>query len=236
MPDESRVGAADVAFIFDLDGVIIDSMPFHYRAWEEAFNKVGVTLTKEEIYEREGEKREITAREVFRHHKGVYPAARVVESIIRTKEEIYKSIFEIRLLPGVVDLLELLTSRKVKLGLTTGSTSLSFDFQHQKDLLEKFDAIVAGEEAINCKPAPDPYLLTVEKLNVPADSCFVIENSPLGVISALAANLTCIAVIGTSPLPAEALKRIGAHYIFTNLNELRDTLLTDHFTEGPSHH
>jgi beta-phosphoglucomutase len=218
---------AEIAFIFDLDGVIIDSMPFHYEAWKESFRSFDISISRDEVYRREGQKREITAKEIYERYKGKYPTKEVVDSIIRTKERVYKSVFEFRMVPDIEDLLKLLKTKKIKLGLTTGSTSLLFDFQYRKDFLNIFDAIVSGEEAMNCKPEPDPYILTIRKLNISPNSCFAIENAPLGILSAVAANLTCFAVKGTSPLIDEELKSAGAHHIYKDIAELKRALVPD---------
>lgn len=219
----------ELAFIFDLDGVIIDSMPFHYEAWKESFHRFDISITREEIYQREGQKREITAREVYECYTGKYPGEEVVDLIIRIKEEVYRDTFEIRMVPDIEDLLELLKAKKIKIGLTTGSTSLSFDFRFRKDFLNIFDAIVSGEEAMHCKPEPDPYILTIRKLNIRPKGCFAIENAPLGILSAVAANLTCFAVKGTSPLKDEELESAGAHHIYKDIAELKGALVQELF-------
>ncbi len=212
-------------FIFDLDGVLIDSMSFHFQAWREAFGKFDIDISEEEVYEREGKKSEIAAGEIYKTHKGKDPTLDLLNLIIEAKEDIFKRILKLKIFPGVLELLTLLRNKNVKIGLVTGSTSLAMMFHRKKEFLDIFDVIVTGEDSEKSKPAPDPYIMAVQKLGVASENCYVIENAPLGIKSAVAANLTCFAVKGTSPLSEEALKDAGAHFVFKDLEELKEYLV-----------
>lgn len=212
------------AVIFDLDGLLIDSMPFYYMAWSESFKRVDVNIRKEEIYMREGEKKEVTAREVYKQYKKEEPTPDLIEIIIKTMNEFFSQKSKVRILPQVPELLTYLKSKKVKLGLVTGSTSLVEKFQHHKEFINLFDAIVAGEDTINGKPMADPYNKAIEKLGVSKENCYVVENAPLGIKSAVAAGLTCFAVKGESPLSEKILKDAGACFVYKDLTELRKHL------------
>ncbi|MEK6301969.1 MAG: HAD family phosphatase [Acidobacteriota bacterium] len=214
------------AVIFDLDGVLIDSMPFHYQAWRQAFREFDITITREEIYEREGEKRETTAKELYTKHAGKEPAPNLIESIIHSKDKVYSSIFRVQFMHGALELLSLVESNKGKLGLVTGATSLDDLFREHKGFLAMFDAIVDGDEPEKGKPAPDPYLLALRKLGLLPQNCYVVENAPLGIRSAVAAHLTCLAVKGTSPLSHKILKEAGARSVYENIEQLRDDLFS----------
>lgn len=212
------------AVIFDLDGVLIDSMPFHFQAWRQAFGEFDITVTQGEIYEREGEKRETTARELYTKHAGKEPTANLIKSIIHSKDKVYSSIFRVQFIHGALELLGLLNSNKVKLGLVTGTTSLDDLFLQHKSFLRIFDAIVDGDEPERGKPAPHPYLLAVRKLGLLPQNCYVVENAPLGIRAAAAAHLTCLVVRGPSPLSDEILKDAGARSVYENIEQLGDDL------------
>jgi beta-phosphoglucomutase len=212
------------AVICDLDGVLIDGMPFHCRAWAGAFKSFGILIEDEDIYLREGEKRQVTATELYEKYTGRAPEPALVEVIIKEKDRIYKTIFTVQFIPGALEMLAVLKQSGVKTGLVTGSTSLHEMFSHHVYFLTLFDAIVDGDATPRGKPAPDPYLAAVERLKLPADQCCVIENAPLGIRSAIAAKLTCYGVKGPSPLSLETLKSAGAHFTFDSLNDLLDRL------------
>lgn len=213
------------AVIFDLDGVLIDSMPFHYQAWREAFKRFGIAIAREEIYEREGEKREITAKELYAEHVAQEANADLIKSIIQAKDSIYHRLFRVIFIPGAMNLLSLLKSKNVRIGLVTGATSLDILFRPHIGFLAVFDAIVDGDEPEKGKPAPDPYLIAVRKLGLSTQNCCAVENAPLGIRSAVAANLTCFAVKGPSPLSEETLKGAGAHSVYKDIGQLADHLV-----------
>ncbi|ODS35664.1 MAG: hypothetical protein A7316_03500 [Candidatus Altiarchaeales archaeon WOR_SM1_86-2] len=214
------------AVIFDLDGVIIDSMPFYYKAWKEAFETVGVNVSEEEIYMREGEKREITAKEIFKEHKGYEPDDDLIRAIVKRKEEAYHRIFKSKIFPGIVELLNLLKAKNIKLGLVTGSVTKTIEeFKSKTTIFSLFDVIVTGGETKTGKPSPEPYLKAVEKLLIPARNCYVIENAPLGIKSAKSASLTCFAVKGSSPLSTRKLKSAGADFVYKDIKELKKHII-----------
>lgn len=214
------------AVIFDLDGVIIDSMPFHYAAWQEAFAEVGIDVPEEEIYQREGEKGEITAKEVYKKFKNEEPASDLVRFITKTKRDKYRDKFELRVMPGIPELLITLKNKDLKLALVTGSSLQVFQqFRKNCSLFELFDVIITGEDTRNGKPAPDPYIMAVKKLDIPSTNCYVVENGPLGIKSAVSANLTCFVIKGSSPLPEKALQEAGAKFIFKDIAELETYLI-----------
>lgn len=213
------------AVIFDLDGVLIDSMLFYYWAWNEAFKKVGISINKEDIYEREGEKGEITARELYKKYKGKEPNSDIINVITETKDEAFRRIFKVQIFPGALELLTSLKSKSVKLGLVTGSTSLADKFKKHNKFLEIFDAIVTGEDTKNGKPMPDPYLMAVQKLAVSTKNCYAVENSLLGIKSAIEAGLTCFVVKGPFSLSDKMLKNAGVNYIYKNIIELKKHLI-----------
>jgi beta-phosphoglucomutase len=92
-------------------------------------------------------------------------------------------------------------------------------------LFELFDVIITSEDTKNGKPAPDPYLMAIEKCGISKDNCYVVENGPLGIESAVNSGLTCLAVRGNSPLPESALKKAGATLVYRNISELRKHLI-----------
>lgn len=214
------------AVIFDLDGVIIDSMPIYYEAWREAFKEVGVNINENEVYQREGEKAEITAREVYKKFKNEEPSLDLIGFIVKTKRDTYKGKFKLRVFPGIPELLTSLKEKNVKLALVTGSVRQTIQqIQEDLHLFQLFDVVVTGEDTRNGKPAPDPYNMAVEKLGISPVNCYVIENGPLGIRAAVRAGLICFAVKGTSPLSVDILKNEGALFVYNDVEELRKHLI-----------
>jgi len=210
--------------IFDLDGLLIDSMFFYFKAWTEALRQVGVTIPKHEVYMREGEAMEVTAFEVYRSETSKEPSQKLVHQIVETVNRIYSQIFAVRFLPGATEILDYCRDRGIARALVTGSRRLRSKFSGNEGFLGYFDAVVTGNDTKRGKPFPDPYEKAVEKLALPPENCIAVENAPLGIQSATAAGLTCVAVIGNSPLTPEVLRQAGASIVCVNLVELQDLL------------
>jgi len=207
------------AVLFDLDGVVLDSMQLYVKSWQHSFNKLGINITEKEVYLREGEKSEATVQEIYMKYKGCEPDANTMNLIINEKEKYFIKNRRIACVyDGVKSLLINLKERNIKLGLVTGSKNPSAKLGN--DLLFMFDAVISGEDVIRGKPDPEPYLKAIEKIGIASSNCYVIENAPLGIKSAKKANLTCFAVKNNSPLDNALLTDSGADYIYQDINHL----------------
>ncbi len=213
------------AVIFDLDGVLLNSMPYYDIAWRAAFATQDITINKDEFYEREGEQRIKSVREIFENNKGYRPSAYVAEAILSAMHNTFTKLFKPKLFPFTRELLAALVRKGIALGLVTGSEHLEQMFGSESDLLALFDAVVTGRETKEGKPSPEPYELAVQRLRLPPTCCCAVENAPLGIRSAKAAGLFCYAVRNTSPLPGSELKRAGADVVCSSNKELMKRLV-----------
>jgi HAD superfamily hydrolase (TIGR01509 family) len=227
------------AFIFDLDGVIIDSLPNYCYAWRESFKQYDIYITADEVYLREGEKKDEMVRNIYIKYKNHEPNSCMIKRIIENEEEIYQNLPIPKATPCIYEFLRDLDMKKVKLAMVTGSSRQTVDrFRLPlKQIFNNFSIIVTGDDTTKGKPNPDPYLTAVRLLDMPSDNCCAIENSPLGIKSALNAKLACVAIKGSSPLSENLLKSAGAHYIFKDINELREYIVyldKDEFNSNPT--
>jgi beta-phosphoglucomutase len=213
------------AVIFDLDGVLVDSMPYYCEAWRAAFATHNTVIDRNEVYEREGEQGMTSVIAIFENHKGYRPSTRVAEDILNTMHETFATSFKPALFPCTKELLTGLTTKGTALGLVTGSENLEQKFARERDVLDMFQAVVTGRDTNRGKPAPEPYELAVQQLGLPASCCCAVENAPLGIRSAKAAGLFCYAVRNTSPLHAATLLQAGADIICGSTKELLKLLV-----------
>lgn len=189
------------AIIFDVDGVLVDSMRFHADAWIEAFRDVGITIRREDIYEIEGSNGWGIVRSIFKK-EGRIPEPHHLEEIPLKKRTVLD--FErIEPFEGIVDVLQGL-KKHFTLALVSGSDRKIVEKMIEHFFPDIFEVTVAGIDVENGKPAPDPYLKAVEMLGLENEECIVVENAPLGVEAAKAAGLYCVAVPST--LGAEMLQ------------------------------
>ncbi len=222
MPEgEAIILASLEAVIFDMDGVLIDSMPYHAEAWIRAFARAGLTLTREEVYEHEGEAGSLTLRNFLLAH-GEEPTPARLQSLLAEKERIFKRIAQVRLFAGVPEFIAALRGLGKKLAIVTGTSRPEVRTILPPALLSQFAAVVTGDQVTRSKPDPEPYLTALRLLQVPADRALVIENAPLGVLSARAAGLRCLAVETSVQCP----RLRGADRCFADLASLAEFLLS----------
>ncbi len=207
------------AVLFDMDGVITDSMPYHYEAWKHIFATCGISVTKNEIFVREGEKGEVTLRAILSSH-GKYLSDEAIKHLLSEKERIFRAIASPRLFTGAKECIETIHNRGKKLALVTGTSGTELRSNVPASLLSLFDAIVSGDMVSRGKPDPEPYLMALAHLGVQAHEAVVIENAPYGIRSAKAAGLYCIAL--TTSLPRSYLK--DADLILETIHDVRKVL------------
>jgi HAD superfamily hydrolase (TIGR01509 family) len=180
------------AVIFDMDGVLVDSMPYHAEAWKQALATVGINIDRKTIYEIEGSNHRQLVEIMFRR-SGRIPAEDDIHELIRKKIEIFDKIEHVKPFNGIQEILAALKNR-YKLAVVSGSSRKTVDSLLNRYFPDTFDVIIGGDDAGESKPSPVPYLKAVEKLGIPGKNCLVIENAPLGIRSAKSAGLRCIAV------------------------------------------
>ena len=181
------------AIIFDMDGVLVDSMPYHAEAWIQAFATAGIEVEKREIYELEGSNHMQTVDIIFRR-SGRIPTNKDTEELSKKKIDIFNKIEHVRPFDGIKELLDELAP-KYSLAVVSGSNHNTVHELMDTFFPGAFKVIIDGDDVKKSKPDPEPYLMAVEKLYVQKEECIVIENAPLGIRSAKSAGLRCIAVV-----------------------------------------
>lgn len=185
-----------------MDGVLVDSMPFHAEAWKQAFASMGLGIERRDIYEIEGSNHVQIVGLIFRRF-GRVPTDKDVKELSSKKIEIFNRIEQVRPFEGIRDLLSNLAPEH-SLAVVSGSNHNTVHDLMNAFFPGAFQVIIDGDDVHKSKPDPEPYLMAVEKLHVTKDECVVIENAPLGIRSAKSAGLRCIAVLAY--LGRESLK------------------------------
>jgi len=180
------------ALIFDMDGVLVDSMPFHAAAWKKAFLDMGMVIKDEDIYAIEGSNPRNGLPLLIRKARKE-PEAFDFETITAIYRQEFNRIFKLKAFDGMKECLELLKSRFL-LSVVSGSDRFIVNGIIDHLFPEIFDTVVTGDDVLNSKPDPDPFLKAVELLNVGKKECIVIENAVLGVEAAKKADIYCIGI------------------------------------------
>jgi beta-phosphoglucomutase len=205
--------------IFDMDGVITDTMPYHFQAWRTIFANNGIHVTHEDIYKREGQKGIDSVREIF-GEKNISFTEEIAHRLLKEKEALFKKIFKRRYISGSRSLIKRLFRQGYRLALVTGTSRTEAEYLLPKDLWNCFEVTVCGSDVKHGKPHPEPYLTALHKLNISPSSTIVIENAPFGIASAKAAGLKCIAL--ETSLPTTYLKQ--ADKVFHSYKDLKNEI------------
>lgn len=203
------------AVIFDMDGVLVDSMVYHFISWYEALRPYGVRVSCFEVYSREGECWDKSLRELF-VKSGVKADKKLLKRAFARKNKLFGKYFKRFIFSGAKEILADLKKKGYLLGLVTGTPAAEVKRILPEDIRGLFDCVVAGDQVKKGKPSPEPYLRASAALKTAPDSCLVVENAPLGIISAKKAGMSCCAL--TTSLPGEYLK--GADALAADLKDI----------------
>ena len=212
------------AVLFDMDGVLYDSMPNHAIAWQESMARCGLQMTADDAYATEGARGVDTIREMVRRQQNRDIDEAEAQRMYDVKTEVFHSLPEAPIMPGILSLMAKIQSDGLKIGIVTGSGQRPLIQRILKDFGNYVDEsrITTAYDVKHGKPAPDPYLIGLQKAgNLKPYEAVVIENAPLGIRSGHAAHIFTVAV-NTGPLPDEELLLAGANLIFPSMQEFSD--------------
>ncbi|WP_282113236.1 beta-phosphoglucomutase [Maribacter stanieri] len=209
-----------VGFIFDLDGVIVDTAKYHYLAWHKLAKELGFEFTKEqnELFKGVSRKR---CLEILLDIGNISATQEQFDTWMVEKNVDYLAYIEkmdaSEILPDVPRVLEYLKKNNVPIALGSASKNAR-PILEKVDLLPYFDSIVDGNSVTKAKPDPEVFLIAASNLGVTASSCVVFEDAVAGIQAANAANMISIG-IGEDTILNEA------NYNFKDFTEISDEFL-----------
>jgi len=209
------------AVIFDMDGVVTDTMPYHYRAWKPVLTEAGIHVSHFDIYKREGEKGGDSLQDLFMENGKTLDADSLAR-LMQKKEALFQKIVQPDLITGSEEMIRRLHHKGYVLALVTGTSRSELLKFLPARLLCFFKMTLAGDEVRKGKPHPEPYRTVMEHLELERDRAVVVENAPFGIRSARAARLYCLAV--TTSLPESYLKEAGASEIHASLEGVEEAI------------
>ena len=190
------------AFLFDLDGVLIDSEPLHGQAWKETAALFDLNLTESQLKLLRGRRRIDCANELVK----LVPKSVKIEEFLSLHKPISRQLIHTaQAMPGGESLINRCHANNIPMALVTSSSYESFQIKTAPHKwMNLFSVMVLGDEKLLAKgkPAPDPYLLAAEKLNIAPEECWAVEDSISGVTSALAAGC-CVFFLKESSIEAQ---------------------------------
>lgn len=210
-----------------MDGVLVDTEPIHVDSFRVFLKRRGITAPEEFLFDLIGHSVEENMRDIYRTY---FPERQMDPGRdVREREDIYLDLLQkktVRPQPGLEGLILFCKEEGVPIGLASSSIreqirtvldKLTDGSAHGIDYHRIFTAIISGEDVPRKKPAPDIYLMALNRLGAKGDGSIAVEDSPAGVYAAQAAGLKCIAVRTAYIAPAR-LK--NADVIIGSLEEL----------------
>ncbi len=211
------------AVLFDMDGVLFDSMPYHAKAWSQVMTNAGFLFTPEDVYMNEGRTGADTINTASIQQFGVKATQEQIDALCQEKCEIFSTYPPTPRMPAALELVQKVKACGLTPMIVTGSGTPTLLDRIQSNFpgLFKEEHIVTSFNVKRGKPNPDPYLLALEKGGFKPHEAIVVENAPLGVTAGVAARLFTVAA-NTGPLKDDVLYDAGANIVLPSIKELCD--------------
>ena len=211
------------AVLFDMDGVLFDSMPYHADAWSKVMTDAGYIFSKEDVYMNEGRTGADTINTASMAQFGKPATAEEIDALCKAKCKVFDTYPPTPRMQGALELVKKVKECGLTPMIVTGSGTPTLLNRIQSNFPKLFDEahIVTSFNVKRGKPYPDPYLLALEKGGFATHEAIVVENAPLGVTAGVAAGLFTIAV-NTGPLKEQVLTDAGASIVFPSMPTLCD--------------
>ena len=184
------------AFIFDLDGVIVDTAKYHFLAWQKIASDLGIEFTPEHNEELKGVSR-VRSLDIILALGNVQASQEDKNKWLIQKNEEYLSYLvdmdESELLPGVINVLEFIKEKKQLIALGSASKNAR-PILEKTGILHFFDAVVDGNDVANAKPDPEVFLRAAKLVKANNKNCIVFEDSVAGIQAANIANMISVGI------------------------------------------
>jgi beta-phosphoglucomutase len=192
------------AILWDLDGVLVNSMDFHYRAYSEVLAQRGVKLSREKYLKEMIGLRNYT---ILRRVLGDLPGEEILR-LAEQKEEAFRRLVrgQVKPLPGAAELVRRAGDERIKQAIVSSTPRANIELMLQSlGLYECFEVIVGEEDAERGKPDPEGFRVAASRLVILPAGCVVVEDAPEGIAGGKTAGMRCIGV--TTTRPAEKLSQ-----------------------------
>ena len=186
------------AVIWDMDGVIADTAPYHLKAWQQVFRKRGVKFTEEDFRRNFGQRNDTIVRNTL----GQGTPQSEIDTITMEKENNFRNGVRQRIkpLPGAISLIKSLAEHRFKVALASSAPIENIRLiTTGLGINNYFQSIIAGRDVTEGKPSPQGFLLAARKLGIEPKNCIVIEDAVAGVSAAKKAGMSCLAITNTHP-------------------------------------
>ncbi|WP_299114471.1 beta-phosphoglucomutase [uncultured Winogradskyella sp.] len=207
-------------FIFDLDGVIVDTAKYHFLAWKKLANSLNIDFTEEENEQLKGVSRVRSLEKILSWGNKTISEDKFTELMAKKNDDYLSHISKMdenEILPDVPRVLNRLREKQQPISLGSASKNARTILE-RVNLREHFNAIVDGNDVSKAKPDPEVFLIAAELLNINPKDCIVFEDSVAGVEAANVADMVSIG-IGDKKILRDA------DYVFKDFTEISDEFI-----------
>ena len=178
--------------IFDLDGTLINSMPYHALAWKQVAYEHGFDIDVNDIYAMGGS----ASRDIATFYKNKGEPVGDIDEYVKRKIAIFQeNIPKIEVFQKIFNKLKEAKSLGIRIAIGTGTrTANATRILKEKDLFDYIDALVTADDVTRHKPNPDTFLVAAKRLELEPQDCLVFEDGQLGIKAALRGGFDCIEV------------------------------------------
>ena len=183
--------------IFDMDGTIVDSLPFHYKAWKIFFNENKVENFSEKLKDYKGGGTLDLMTAVY----GDKYSRKELKIMTDDKEIIFREIYKNNVVPiaGFMEMFELIKSKKILVGIASNAIRKNVKMiLSELKIYEKFDSIICGDEVKKGKPDPEMFNETVDRFNLKKEECLIFEDSVEGVTAAANSRVDVVGITSST--------------------------------------
>lgn len=214
--------SAPKAVLFDMDGVLIHSMPMHVAAWRKLYKEYGIDVSEEYLYSEEGRVATKAIAKLFKEQKCIELSDKETLRIYTQKANDVKTQARPSRMEGMLEFVQLVKKTSATSVVTGSGQSTLMDIlnDYYPDCFDE-NMMISARDVKHGKPHPEPYLMGLKKHGIKAEEAIVVENAPLGTLSGKAAGIFVLA-INSGKLSDELLYENGADVVVSSASELVD--------------
>lgn len=208
-----------LAALFDMDGVLVDSISLHIESWNQVFTSMGLPSFSHELYFSVLGHTNKEMLSTFSEVNQIRLSSPQIEDILFRKEAAFREniMYHASCTPGVLDWLTFFNLKHIPCSVASSATMANIAFiLHTLKIADYFLSAISGAYLPASKPDPRIFLSAAASLGVPAEDCLVIEDAPAGIQAAKSANMICCAIATSYPKN----KLAGANFVLESLAEI----------------
>tara|TARA_B100001964_G_scaffold197928_1_gene223274 strand:- start:97 stop:744 length:648 start_codon:yes stop_codon:yes gene_type:complete len=203
----------------DLDGTLIKSIYHHYLGWKKVLHDENIYISKKDFYFTEGKKLELLLKDFYIQNNKIYDPIKI-KKLIEKKNKHFIKNFKLSYYPGAIKTIKYFFDNNYYLSIVTAGSKSRVLKTLPNEFTHMFNRIITGDDCKEGKPSPEPYLKALQHSKLDKKNCIILENAPLGLLSAKKAKIKCVGITNTND--SKLLHQ--ADYIVNSFKEFKNLI------------